>query len=128
MINTTARHLLKQPLKVKKSKVYVIYQTYQVVKLETCPECAGKKTFKHKNYEYNCMKCCGTGQISIHNFIYQYTQINWDLTKFNITNLKIELNPHGEQIYGFCETRQEAEKLCQKLEKEKSNELLEEEK
>ena len=115
MINTTARNLLKQLLEVKKSKVYVIYQSYQMFKLETCPECNGKKTFKHKNYEYNCMKCCGTGQIPIHNFTYQYTQINWDLTKFNITNLKIELYPRGEKIYGFCETRQEAENLCREL-------------
>ena len=118
MIDTTARNLLKQLLDVKKSKVYVIYQTYQAFKLETCPECDGKKTFRHKNYEYDCMKCCGTGQVSIHKFVYHYTQINWDLTKFNITNLKIELNPYGEQIYGFCETRQEAEDLCKTLNEE----------
>lgn len=41
--------------------VYVVCNEYVREEGGVCPECKGKKTFKHGNYEYSCKKCDGIG-------------------------------------------------------------------
>lgn len=128
MLAPTVRNFLKLLLEAKDSKFFVVYKKSEWIS-ETCPVCKGKGSFKHKGYTYNCKSCYGSGKIPKRTqySYYQSARIEVDLTKFDLNNMEIKFPHITGEIYGFCKTWDEAAKLCRKLEKEKSTELLEEE-
>ena len=97
--------------------VYVVCNDYVREEAGVCPECKGKKTFKHGNYEYNCMKCNGEGKLVL--YLQKYVVKNCPCSTGYYPDITIKANSVQMWCFycieGFFNSKKQAQELADKL-------------
>ena len=97
--------------------MYVVCNEYVREEGGVCPECKGKKTFKHGNYEYNCKKCDGVGKLIL--YPQKYVVRGCSCSFGYYPNIEIINNNIQMQSFycveGFFNSKKKAQELADKL-------------